>query len=112
MLRKKMAESEQVAGLLCVRLVTNDGRKRSNRGGIIAATILNEADVQPKARHLRLKFFSFMQKRYGVVPLFAAHGDHAEIGVCGSRLRVYRDHLTERRLGSVQVAALQRCLPL
>jgi hypothetical protein len=47
-----------------------------------------------------------------VVPLFAAHGDDAEIGVSGAGLRVDGEDATEGGFGSGQIAGLEGSLAL
>jgi hypothetical protein len=50
---------------------------------------------------------SLLQKREGVVPLFATHGDNAEIGIGGTRARVDGNDGAELFLRELEVAATQ-----
>jgi len=88
MLGEDMAEAEKVARLRGVGLIANDGGQRSDGAGIIAAAVFDEADVEADAGHFRGQLFGFLKKCESVVPLLAAHGDYAEIGIGGARLRI------------------------
>src|SRR5207248_10543574 len=107
---KDLAKSQKVTRLLRVRLVPQDGRKRLNRRGIIAATVLNETHVQPDSRHFWFELLGFSQQRDCPVPFLAAHTDHAKIGISGASTRVNRQHLTKSRFRRFEVSCLKRRL--
>lgn len=84
MLGEDMAQAEEIAGLLGIGLVADDGGERCDGAGVVAAAIFYEADVEANAGHFGFELFGFLQERERVIPLFAAHGDDAEVGVSGA----------------------------
>ena len=107
-----VAETEEVAGLLRVGLVADDRGERCDGAGVVAAAVFYEADVEANAGHFGFELFGFLKKGERVVPLFAAHGDDAEIGVSSAGLRIDGENATESCFGSRQVAGLEGGLAL
>ena len=111
MFRKQLAQSQQVSRLPGIRLVSHHRRQRRDRRSIFPLVVVDQSDVQPDPAHLGLQLRRFLQKTQRLVPIFAAHGDHAQVGVRGSGLRVHRKHLAKRFFRAIKVALLQRRLP-
>ena len=87
---ENVAQAEEVARLLRVGLVANDGRERRDGSGIIASAVFHEADIEADAGHFGFQFFGFLKKGQGLVPFFTAHGNHAEVGVSRGGLGIDR----------------------
>jgi hypothetical protein len=109
---ENVAQAEQVAGLLGVRLVADDRGQGGDGASVIAAAVLNQPNVQANAGHFGFEFFGFLEKSESVVPLFAPHGDDAEIGVGRTGLRVDREDAPEGGFGGGQIAGLEGSLAL
>jgi hypothetical protein len=107
-----VTETEEVAGLLRVGLIADDRDERCDGADVVAAVIFYEADIEANTGHFGLELFGFLKKGERVVPLFAAHGDDAEIGVSSSRLRIDGQNATESCFGTRQVAGLKGGLAL
>src|ERR1700747_1361873 len=89
-----------------------DRRQRRNCRRVVARAVREEPYVHPPATDVWRQPSRGLQQTQSVVPIFAAHGDHPEIRIRPGDTRVYCDHLTKSMLGYLQVAALQRSLPL
>ena len=111
-LGEDVAEAEEVAGLLGVGLIADDGGERGDGSGVIATAVFNEADVEADAGHFGFELFGFLKERERVVPLFAAHGDDAEVGVGRAGLRIDGEDAAKGGFGGGQVAGLKGGLAL
>src|SRR2546427_7302063 len=76
---KEIAEAEQIARLERIGLVAENGVKRLNRGGVFAAPIVRETDVQADAGLARSQYFGLVQPAQSLLPLLAADGDDSEV---------------------------------
>jgi len=95
-----VAETKQVRGLRRVGLIADDRGERGHSSGVVAASVFYEADVKANARHFGLELLGFLKKSEGVVPLFAAHSDDAEVGVSRAGLRIDGEHAAKSGFGS------------
>src|SRR5271155_326846 len=107
-----VAEAEEVAGLLGVGLIADDGGEGYDGAGVIAAAVFYQADVEADAGHFGFELFGFLEEGEGAVPLFATHGDDAEISVGGAGLRIDGENATEGGFGGGKVAGLEGGLAL
>jgi len=112
MLGEDVAEAEEVAGLLGVGSVADDRGEGRNGAGIVSAAVFYEADVGADAGHFGFQLFGFLEKRQGVIPFFAAHGDDAEIGIGRAGLWIDGEDAAEGGFGGGQVAGLEGSLAL
>ena len=108
---EEVAESQQIAWLQRVRLITHHGFEGRNRFEKFILPVVGEADIQPNSGDLRHQSLGFVQDRRAPCPLLAPHVDHAEIGVSRSRLRIDCKHCAEVALRFVEPSMLQSLLP-
>src|SRR5712692_7564669 len=107
-----MAQAEQVTCLLRIRLLPKNRGKRRNCRGEITLAIMNQANIQADAVDFWRQLRCFFQEPQSMLPILSPHGDHAEIRVRSRGVWVDRNRLSESLFCAIQVAALQRQLPL
>ena len=75
-------------------------------------TVIDEADIQPNAGHLRSQPFRLTQHGKRLRPLPAAHVDNAEIGACAHGLGMSRQRPLKSPFRAVKIALAESGFPL
>ena len=73
----------------------------------IVLAVVDQAQVETNARHLWGQVFGLVQHLKRLRPLFAPHGNDAQIGVGPGRVRVQSQNAAKRTLGQVEMVFLQ-----
>ena len=104
-----IGEAEEIAGLHRVGLVAQEGRKRLDGIRVVSALVFDQADIEANTRHFGVEPLRFVKLAEGLLPIFAAHGDDAEIGASGGRARIEIQDLVEGGLRGAKVT-IRECL--
>ncbi len=102
-----MAQSQEIAGLLSIRLLPYNGSERLDGAHVVACVVFDQANIQANARHSRLEPLRSLQHRQSLIPLLTPHGNYAQICIRRPSPRIGGQHLTKCSLCRVQFATLQ-----
>ena len=83
-----VAEAKQITGLHRVGLIAQERRKWLDGIRIVAALVFDKTDIEANTRHFGVEFLGFVKLEEGLFPIFAAHGDYAEVGAGGGGARI------------------------
>ena len=107
-----LAESKKIVSLRGVGIIAHDGFEVRDGFAVVLPTEFHKSNIQTNTRGLRGEPLRFLQISEGRVPVLAAHGDNAEVGIGSAGVGISGENLTESFFSGVEISRLQGGLAL